>query len=158
MRWLIFLSLSGCFTAYHNVKAGWVSGSDASGGLAHGGMVIYQAYLVPDDKNYGIGGGVQFWATNREDSYGVEIAVSEDFWTRPLQEVPLGLHAEGSLLVPLNGPGIPMGLAVRGGPYIGEGSVRGSLMLHTQASLTGVPVFQFGTLAGIRWEGGLLSN
>ena len=156
MRVLLIIPLSGCLTVYHSVQAGWIAGNDGDGGRAHGGMVTYQMCIAPDDENFSISTGAQSWMLNREDAYSFDLTGGINLWTDPFQEAPIGLQTEGRLLIPFNGPGIPMGIALRGGPYIGDEAVRGTLMLHSQASLPATPIFQWGTLAGIRWEVGAL--
>jgi len=154
---LLFL-LAGCVTAYHSVEAGWLSGPGGDGSAAHGGIAAYHMVFVPDDDWYGIGGGMQFWGTDRTDgTFSGELSVTGDIWTDTLVEAPLGLHAQGSLLTPTEySLPFPTGLSVRAGPYLGEDDVRVSLDLLGQATLHGVPMVQWGTTAGVRWRVGLL--
>ena len=156
MMSLLLVLLIGCVSLHHRVEAGWMAGP-IGGEVQHGGIATYTLSLTVDDAPYAIGGGGQVWGAGGAGAAAA--TAGADGWTDTLVDLPVGLRGQAQLLVPPDSPFfLPMGVAVRGGPYVSalDDDLRLTLTGHGQASLLGTPLVNWGAMAGVRWPVGAL--
>ncbi|MEL6348178.1 MAG: hypothetical protein AAFV53_34030 [Myxococcota bacterium] len=155
---MLFLVLIGCVSFHNHIEAGWIAGP-VEGDVQHGGMALFTISMTIDEDFYSIGGGGQVWGADGTPSFAS--TVGADVWTEPMVDAPFGLRAQGQLLIPIESPiFLPLGIAVRGGPYwsVLDDDVRVTLSAHGQLSVVGHPLVNGGAMAGIRWPTGALLN